>query len=89
MTTIHDAEVRLEFRDDTPIAVFYRDRTWQVLDAPTRLGPSDELLCSPLVTHPPTEWSGWRFIARDDHGETLTFDLRQRGRTWDVIRTYR
>lgn len=89
MTTIHDAEIELRFDSGVPSVLVRGAQTWTVIDMPTPLGVPDEARFSPLVTHPPATWVGWRFTARADDGDVLVFDVRQRGAAWDLIRTYR
>lgn len=69
-------QATLKFRDDTPIELLWDNNRWQVLDIPTRIGLDADAIYSPLVTHPPAPWKGWRFIARaGDDTASYVFDL--------------
>lgn len=89
MTAIQAADIALRLEDDRPKGVEHHGRSWRVIDTPTRIG-NESAVYSALITHPPVPWIGWRFMARaDDDGEVLTFDVRRRGDSWDLITTYR
>ncbi len=88
MTTVHEAKVEICFIDGLPTGFDWHEQHWQVIDSPTEIGPG-EAVYSPLVTHPLHAWSGWRFIAKAEDGETLVFDIRTSPSGWDVIRVYR
>jgi len=88
MTTAHQPqEVELRLSDGKPAVLVREGEEWAVIDMPTPIGPRDEAIA--YVTHPPSAWSGWRFTARSEGGEVLSFDVRARGRSWDEIRCYR
>lgn len=80
----------LSFRDSQPVTLAWNERRWQVLDTPTRIGALGDCIYSPLVTHPPRPWAGWRFTARSDDGaDTYVFDLRETTTDdYEVLRVY-
>lgn len=68
----------LGYEGERPITLSWDDRDWDVLDTPTRIGFSGEVAYSPLITHPPESWVGWRFIARaGDDSASYVFDVRE------------
>jgi hypothetical protein len=89
MATVHDAAVRVELDEEFPAALHWSSRRWTVIDAPTRLGITDDVAYAGVITHPPTPWLAWRFTARADDGDVRVFDIRYRANGWDLIRTYR
>lgn len=72
---IEHEEATLKLENGVPVELRWDHRRWRVLDRPTLLGMcGDEY--SPLVTHPPRTWSGWRFTARaDDDDGAFVFDV--------------
>lgn len=84
------SEVEVDFEADLPARLRWSGRAWDVIDTPTRLGLSEDLAYSELITHPPRPWTGWRFIARAHDGEALVFDVKSVGsERWELIRVYR
>ncbi|UNX53572.1 hypothetical protein MF406_11290 [Georgenia sp. TF02-10] len=85
--TEQQAVVRYE--QGRPEELRWRDESWRVLDVPTRIGVHDDAAYSPLVTHLPSPWPGWRFTARSDDGTSYVFDIRELsdGRC-EVLRVY-
>lgn len=78
------------FERDLPVELVWRGQRWEVLDAPTRIGLSEDDIFSALVTHPPQQWTDWRFVARSQpHAETYVFDIRETGdRAWEVLHVF-
>ncbi len=79
----------VELSDDVPTSLGYHGQLWLVLDTPTRLGVTEEAAYSGLVTHPPTPWLGWRFIAKAQGHDSLIFEVVRRADGWELIRVYR
>jgi hypothetical protein len=74
-----------------PVRAVHDGRRWRVVDEPTRLGTLGADF-PPLLTHPPEQWSGWRFTARaeDGTGETLIFDVADAGGgQWRLLHVWR
>lgn len=89
MTTMQATRVTLWLVESVPVALLHHGLRWRVIDKPTALGNEDAVF-SGIITHPPAPWTGWRFSARSESdGDVLTFDVRQSGDGWDLIRTYR
>ncbi|MGX1695309.1 hypothetical protein ACWIBQ_08025 [Microbacterium keratanolyticum] len=64
----------LKLENGVPVELRWDHRRWRVLDRPTRLGIRGDVY-SPLVTHPPRVWTGWRFTARADDDGAYVFDV--------------
>ncbi len=88
MTSSPNPQVRLELADGLPTALTKAGRRWSIIDTPTALG-NQAAVYSGLIHHPPRPWTGWRFTARDDAGEVMTFDTRIIDGEWEIIRVYR
>ena len=90
IVTVEQRTATLSFQDDRPVTLLWDHKRWQVLDAPTRIGAPGNRSYSPLITHPPRPWAGWRFTAPvDDRTQTYVFDLRETNcNSYEVLGVY-
>lgn len=73
--------------DGRPVRLIWQGRRYRVNDTPTRI---NELGWHPAIMHPPAPIDGWRFQARDPHGDVRMFEIsRVDGREeWELLRVY-
>jgi|GEM_PF-2218233 len=78
----------LRFESEVPVELNWDGRRWRIIDMPTLIGVGDDFLYSPMITHPPEPWTGWRFTARNgDVDEAYLIDLRHvTGDAYEVLR---
>lgn len=78
----------LRFEGEVPVGLDWGGRRWRIIDMPTLIGVGDDFLYSPMITHPPEPWTGWRFTTRSEEtDEAYLFDLRHTaGGAYEVLR---
>lgn len=78
-------EVPVWIEGGVPVRLVWRGRRFRVTDRPT---PLREVVSAVGITHPLEPLVGWRFQGTAEDGDSRIFDVRTRGRSWELVAVY-
>lgn len=75
----------LQMMEGRPAHVWWCGERWDVIDEPT---PTYGSLEHPMIMHPPTIVTAWRFTARNPQDDAYTFDFARHGMNWELTNVW-